>query len=109
MTPQAFWSTLDEGLRALDAAGLPALGPADLRGGIEDCLSCSVATLESQGVGGGPFVFYHSQDLNPARGECYLAWSGETTPARVAAELTARGLRVTPPADASERILVTRS
>ena len=106
MTPAAFWAALDAALRKLNAAGIPALGPAGLRGGMEDCLSCSHAALESQGIGDGPFVFYHQQDLTMGRAECHLAWSGEDTPLRVASELARHGLTCELPANETVRIRV---
>lgn len=107
MTPAEFWVELDAALRALDRAGIPAMGPDDLRGGLEDCISCSLAALEADGVDtDGPFVFYHDQDRNPARAECRLAWNGEQTPLRLATELARRGLTCELPADETVQIRV---
>lgn len=107
MTPAEFWVELDAALRALDRAGLPAMGPDDLHGGIEDCMSCSLAALEADGVDTkGPFVFYHSQDRDPLRAQCLLAWSGEHTPLRLATELARRGLTCELPINETVRIRV---
>jgi hypothetical protein len=79
VTPATFWAALDTALRDLDAAGIPAMGPEGLPRGIEDCLTCTLAELEVAGLADGPFVFYHSQDYNPTRAQCHLAWASDET------------------------------
>lgn len=107
MAPREFWRALDASLRELDAAGLPAMGPANLRGGAADCQSCTVSELEATGVDLAlGAVFYHYQDLRLDRASCHLSWSGSATPALVLEALQRHGLACDLPANPETRILV---